>query len=139
ATTPSLMFDVKTNCLGCHKEFEHDEKGQKVKRGSAKACVACHTERHESMLKEWKDKIKTELEGLGEVEKEALNAIEKARGNVPDEKLKNASETFKKAQKTMNIVKYGNGVHNKKYSIMLIDVAFGLFEDVNDILDKVPE
>lgn len=33
------------------------------------------------------------------------------------------------------LVTYGNGVHNKKYSIMLIDVAFDLFEDVNDILE----
>jgi hypothetical protein len=139
ATTPGLMFDVKTNCLGCHTKFEHDDKGQQVKRASAKACVACHTKRHESMLKEWKDKIKTELEGLEEVEKEALDAIENAKGRVPDQKIQNATATFKKARETLNIVKYGNGVHNKKYSIMIIDVSFGLFEDVIDVLGKGTE
>jgi gas vesicle protein len=135
ATTPGLMFDAKTNCLGCHTKFEHDDKGQKIKRASAKACVACHTKRHESMLKEWKDKIKEEIEAIEEVKKEAQDAIEKAKGKIPDKKLQDVTATFNKGQKTLNIVKYGNGVHNKKYSIMLIDIAFELFEDVNDILE----
>ncbi len=36
----------------------------------------------------------------------------------------------------LNIVQYGNGVHNKKYSIMLIDAAITRFEDLIDFLEE---
>lgn len=129
-TTPSLMHDVKTNCLGCHIKFEHNDRGQKVKRATAKACVDCHTERHEEMLTEWKDKIKEEIDAVEEVEKEAQQAIEQAKGSVPDNKYKKANEMYVQGQQYLNIVRYGNGAHNKKYSIMLIDKAFNRFEDI---------
>jgi gas vesicle protein len=135
-TTPALMHDVKTNCMGCHMKFEHDDRGQKVKRAEAKPCVDCHTKRHKSMLKEWKDKIKEELEAVQEVRQEAEEAIEKAKGKVPDEKLQEAMTGFKKGEETVNVVKFGNGAHNKKYSIMLIDLAFGYFEDIIDNLEE---
>ncbi len=134
-TTPALMHDVKTNCLGCHMKFEHDEKGAEVKRAGHKACVDCHTKRHESMLKEWKDKIKEEVDAVEEVEQEAKDAIEKAEGKVPDQKMKKVMDLFKKGQDTLNVVRNGNGAHNKKYSIILIDVAFGNFEDAIDALE----
>ncbi len=135
-TTPALMHDVKTNCLGCHMKFEHNGKGAEVKRAGAKACVDCHTKRHEKMLKEWTDKVKAELEAVEEVEKEAEDAIEQAKGKVPEKELQEAMETFEKAQEILNVVRYGNGVHNKKYSIMLIDVAFDHFEDLIESLQE---
>ena len=133
-TTPALMHEVKTNCLGCHMKFEHNEKGAEVKRAGDKACVDCHTKRHKDMLKEWKDKIKEEMDAVKEVEQEAMDAIENAKGKVPDKKLKEVEAMFKKGQDVLNIVRNGNGAHNKKYSIMLIDVAFGNFEDIIDDL-----
>ena len=54
--TPGLMFYVKTNCLACHRD-EKIVNGEEVIHGSGKACAACHTEKHEEMAKEWKDKI----------------------------------------------------------------------------------
>jgi gas vesicle protein len=136
AKTPNLMFEVKTNCTGCHVE-EKTAKGEKVISGSAKGCVDCHTKRHEAMLTEWKDKIKEELESISEVQKDAEDAIEKAKQeNAPAEKLKTMLDSYNKGLETINIVKFGNGVHNKKYSIILIDVAFGHFEDTTDILSE---
>jgi len=136
AKTPNLMFEVKTNCTGCHVE-EKTAKGEKVISGSAKGCVDCHTKRHEAMLTEWKDKIKEELESISEVQKDAEDAIEKAKQeNAPAEKLKTMLDSYNKGLATINIVKFGNGVHNKKYSIILIDVAFGHFEDTTDILSE---
>jgi hypothetical protein len=136
ADTPSLMLAARTNCLGCHLKFEHNDRGQRVKRGSAEACVACHTKNHEAMLKEWKDKVAEWLEEAEEVEKEARSALEKAQGGLSEAAIRDAETRIKKARETLNIVKYGNGVHNKKYSLMLIDSAFGLFEDVIDNLEK---
>ena len=71
--TPGLMFYVKTNCMACHRE-EKIVKGEEVIHGSGKACAACHTDKHEGMAKEWKDKTKEEMQGALEVEKEALEA-----------------------------------------------------------------
>ena len=34
----------------------------------------------------------------------------------------------------LRIVAYGGGVHNKKYSIMLLDAAMNNFEDAIDLL-----
>jgi len=128
-----LMYDVKTNCIGCHMD-ERVIKGEKVLHGSAKACAACHTEKHEGMAKEWKDKTGEELKSAKDIEKEALDAIESAKGKVSKEKLEEAMAMLKQGQENMHIVEYGGGVHNKKYSVMLLDAAMNNFEDAIDLL-----
>lgn len=132
---PSLMFDVKTTCLGCHRE-EKIMKGEKLLHGSGKACAACHTERHEEMVKEWKDKVREELETAKEIEKEAMDAIKKAKGRVPAKKLERAMAMIKEGQENVRIVEYGGGVHNKKYAISLLDAAMNNFEDAIDMLGE---
>jgi nitrate/TMAO reductase-like tetraheme cytochrome c subunit len=130
---PGLMYDVKTNCIGCHKE-ERTINGEKVLHGSAKTCVACHTEKHEGMVEEWKVKIKEELDYAKEIEKEAEDAINNAKGLVSREKLDKAMVMLKEGQENMRIVEYGGGVHNKKYSVVLLDAAMDSFEDAMDLL-----
>jgi nitrate/TMAO reductase-like tetraheme cytochrome c subunit len=132
---PGLMYNVKTNCIGCHVDFRLI-KGEKVRHGSAKACVACHTEKHEAMVDEWKDKIAAELKYAQEIEKEAKEAVSNAKGKIPGEKLDKATTMLKKGQENMHIVEYGGGVHNKKYSIILLDSAMDNFENIIDLLSK---
>ncbi len=133
ATAPGLMYDVKTNCIGCHVE-NRQVNGERVLHGSTEACVACHTEKYESMGKEWKDKTEEELRYAGEIEKEAETAIGKANGKVPKEKLERAMEMMREGQENLRIVKYGGGVHNMKYAVILLDSAMNNFEDVLDLL-----
>ena len=132
---PALMSEVKTNCLGCHMD-ERLVKGEKVAQGTGKTCAACHTEKHEAMAKEWKDKATEELKNAKEVEKEALDVITSAKGKVSEEKLKEAMAMLKEGQESMHIVEYGGGVHNKKYSVMLLDAAMNNFEDAIDLLSE---
>jgi hypothetical protein len=131
--TPGLMYSVKTNCLTCHKE-EKLVKGEKVAHGSGKACAACHTEKHLDMAKEWKDKTAEELKSAKEIEKEALDALKNAEGKASKEALKEAMAMITLGQENMNIVEYGGGVHNKKYSVILLDDAMNKFEDAIDLL-----
>jgi nitrate/TMAO reductase-like tetraheme cytochrome c subunit len=133
--TPGLMYDVKTNCIGCHTE-KRIQKGETVLHGSGKTCAACHTEKHEAMLKEWKDKVKEELKYAKEIEQEAEQAIEHARGKVSQEKLDMAFMMLREGQENVSIVEYGGGVHNKKYSLELLDAAMNKFEDLIELLQK---
>ncbi len=133
--TPGLMFRVKTNCLGCHKESKV-VKGEEVAHGSGKACAACHTEKHEDMAKEWKDKTSEELMVAKEIEKELLDAIESAKSTASQKTLNEAKQLLKEGQEYMHLVEYGGGVHNKKYSVMLIDEALNNLEDAIDLLNE---
>jgi hypothetical protein len=131
--TPGLMYGVKTNCFACHSE-ERIVKGEKVAHGSGKTCVACHTEKHEAMAKEWKEKTDDELKGAKEVEKEAIDAIENARDKAGKKKISEARKLLEAGQEYLQLVEYGGGVHNKKYSVMLLDEAMNNFEDAIDLL-----
>ena len=133
--TPGLMFEVKTTCIGCHRDLKLI-KGEEVAHGTGKTCAACHTPKHEGMAKEWKDKTADELKGAKEVEKEALEAIKSAKGKVSKETLNEAMAMIEKGRESMRIVEYGGGVHNKKYSIMLLDSAMNNFEDTIDLLSE---
>ena len=133
--TPSAMYGVKTNCLTCHIGSKL-VKGEKVSHGSGKACAACHTEKHEAMAKEWKDKTDEELKNTRETLKEALDIIESSKEKLSKDDLSKAMALIDKGQKYMNLVEYGGGVHNQKYSIMLLDVAMNNFEDAIDMLKE---
>jgi hypothetical protein len=39
-------------------------------------------------------------------------------------------------QELLGIVQIGNGVHNKKYAIMILDEAIANFENTIDLLDS---
>ena len=41
---------------------------------------------------------------------------------------------LKEGREHMSLVEYGGGVHNKKYSVMLIDESLNNFEDAIDML-----
>ncbi len=128
-----LMYNVKTNCIGCHVD-EEIMNGEKVLRSSFKSCVVCHTPKHENMASDWKTSTDEELKSAIKIGKEALAAIENAEGKVTEKKLKDAIALYKEGQDNLNIVEFGGGIHNQKYSIKLIDDAMNHFEDAIDLL-----
>ena len=134
--TPDFMFRARTNCLGCHVELKVTKKGSKVMTGSGKACVRCHTKDHDKMLDGWKSELANEIKGVKEVEQEAVDALAKVKSKLSEAILTKAEQMLKEGRETFNIVQYGNGVHNKKYSIMLIDAAITRFEDVLDFIEE---
>jgi nitrate/TMAO reductase-like tetraheme cytochrome c subunit len=136
--TPSLMHAVKTNCMGCHIEEVHAN-GQTLMAGSAEACVECHGEDQRQMLEDWNDTLAREVRDVKELEQEALAAIAAAGSRVSEETLGEAQALLQTGRESLAIVEYGNGVHNKKYAVMLIDQALTSFEDLVDSLQAEGE
>jgi hypothetical protein len=88
------------------------------------------------MLKEWKTELADEIKYSKEIEQEALSALAKAKNKLPKSKMAKARKMLREGKENLNIVEFGNGVHNKKYSIMLIDAAINRFEDMKDYLKE---
>jgi hypothetical protein len=127
------MFASRTNCMGCHQK-EKTVKGEKLFIGTASACVACHSKKHEKMLQDWTKELDKEMKDVTQLEKEAEKILAASKGKVPDDVMTEAKEMFKIGRENLHIVRFGNGIHNKKYSMMLIDESFGNFEDLIDLL-----
>lgn len=67
------------------------------------------------------------MEYAKELEAGALKVINGARGRAPVEKLEAGHERFGEAQENIHLVAFGNRVHNKKYSMLLLDTAITNF------------
>jgi hypothetical protein len=133
--TPGFHLTARTNCMACHKESEITEKGERILKASAKACVGCHKGR-ENLLKDWKTDLENGIKETVEVEKEALEALAEVQSKLPPAKLAEARKMLKEGRESLNMVQFGNGVHNKKYSMFVLDAAMTRFEDVIDFLEE---
>ena len=134
--TPSLMFAVKTNCQGCHNKKE-SFKGGEILRGSAKSCVKCHTRDHEKMLADWLEEVKKELGFAKDEMARAQSMIGQLNQQLGEARVTEFNELLATGQKAFDLVEFGNGVHNKKYSIMLIDEGLNSVYTVLDELEPM--
>ena len=132
---PDPMFKSRTGCLACHVEREISHKGQTVMRASAKTCVQCHTKDYEKMLALWKRELARKIEKTETLGKKALEALAKYKPGLTPAKLKKIKGLIEKGQSNLGIVRFGNGVHNAKYAIALLDAASLNFEDSIGLLE----
>jgi len=128
------MFEVNTNCMGCHLK-KTVSKGHDVRTASGDTCVACHTEQHREMLAKWKKTLASEVSDVEEVEAEVRALLAELQGDLNEEQLNQANSMITEGVELLNIVRVGNGVHNKKYAVTIIDGAFGKFEDTIELLE----
>ncbi len=87
------------------------------------------------MLQDWKTELTKELEAAMELEEEAQEALSESK--LPASELAEVKEWFENGRENLKLVLYGNGVHNKKYAMLLIDAAMGNFEDLLDELEEL--
>ncbi|MCU7808038.1 MAG: NapC/NirT family cytochrome c [Candidatus Thiodiazotropha sp. (ex Semelilucina semeliformis)] len=132
--TPHLMFEVNTNCMACHLK-KTLSRGHDVRTASGDTCAACHTDQHIQMLDDWKELLGKEVAGAEEVEAEAVDLLTELKANLDEEQLNQVEAMMAKGKELLNIVRVGNGVHNKKYAITILDGAFGNFEDTIELLE----
>jgi len=127
AATPHLMFNVNVNCMGCHQK-KTLSKGHAVRTADGETCAACHTPQHRKMLEDWKKTVVREINDVEELEKEAVTALAEAKAKLAPEKISAIEKLIAEGREYLNVVRFGNGVHNKKYSITILDQAFTKFE-----------
>jgi nitrate/TMAO reductase-like tetraheme cytochrome c subunit len=132
---PHLMYEVNTNCMGCHLK-KTVSNGHDVRTASGDTCAACHTEQHIEMLSKWNKTLESEVSDAEEVEAEARELLVELKNNLNAEQLGQAESMIAEGVDLLDIVRFGNGVHNKKYAITILDGAFGKFEDTIDLLDE---
>ena len=133
SATPHLMYKVNVNCMACHTNKTRS-KGHSVRTASGETCAACHKPGHKDMLKDWKKTMAREVADVEAIEKEATDALSAAKGKLDAEKLKKAEKMIVNGSELLNIVKFGNGVHNKKYSINILDQAINNFESMIELI-----
>ncbi len=133
--TPHLMYDVNTNCMGCHLKKKLSQ-GHAVRTGAPDTCAACHTPEHKKMLDDWKIQVEKEIAFTQEVETEALEKLSGADGKLEAKTLAEAREMIAAGQEFLNVVLVGNGVHNKKYSIIILDEAIASFDDAINLMEN---
>lgn len=133
--TPQLMAGVNTNCMACHikKSLLNNHP---VRRGAGEACVGCHTDEHKKMLRYWETTLEKEVVAVKEARAEAQELLVAAEGAIPADLVEEAKTMMREGDGFLAIVEVGNGVHNKKYSILLLDEAIGNFEDSIDLLQE---
>ena len=139
---PSLMHSFGTNCTGCHQKDSRDEKGNKVRKGSDKSCAECHHNdpKYGKMTVQWAKDIADAVAETKLAEKTALEAVEQARGAVPAPVLTKAAAKLKLGQENLRVVTAGGGVHNKKYAMLLLDMAAQSFQEViSELKAAVPK
>ncbi len=132
---PHLMYEVNTNCMGCHLKKTLSN-GHDVRTASGDTCAACHTEEHKGMLIDWKETMENEVAGAEEVEVEARELLAELKNVLNEEQIGQAESSIAAGVELLDIVRFGNGVHNKKYAIGILDGAFGNFEDTIDMLEE---
>jgi len=113
----------------CHLERKFTKKGTPVLMASAKTCVGCHPGR-QKLLKDWKTDLENGIKDTLEVQKEALDALSAAKAKLARPKLTEVRNMLKEGQKNLKMVQFGNGVHNKKYALYLLDAAMIRFDNL---------
>ena len=133
--SPDPMYKARTNCMGCHVENKLTKTGLKTLMASAGTCVQCHTKDHKKMLADWKTELVKEVQEAKEIEQEALDVLEDARAELSEDKLAEAQQMLAEGRANINIVQFGNGVHNKKYSLLLIDAAINKYDELIEYVE----
>jgi hypothetical protein len=134
--SPDPMLAARANCLSCHMESKKDKKGEPALKATGATCVSCHSKDHDKMLKNWIKEVSEEVKFALELEDETIKKIAKFKGKVSKEKMSHAKKLLKKGQNNLRIVENGNGIHNRKYAMMLLDAAINNFDELIEFLEE---
>ncbi|MFQ6039773.1 MAG: NapC/NirT family cytochrome c [Candidatus Poribacteria bacterium] len=122
STITDPMFKVHVNCEGCH--IKHEDFGVKgvTKVAKPAACASCHGVEYHDLYDEWvagANRLIKQLTPASELVASEISRIEKRGGNIDE-----AQKLYENASRNIDLIRYGEGVHNVRYSQKLLDEAY---------------
>lgn len=119
---PNAMFGSRMNCRGCHTNPGTDFKGAPLVEATRKTCVACHGDDYVRLYDQWMEEIANYLrESEAGIERVAKRMEEiKARGRTVPAR---AEALLSQARGNIHLIQAGNGIHNKNYTLQLLDLS----------------
>jgi hypothetical protein len=135
------MFATNLDCIACHRRGEESQAAlhttQYVERAIGEACVDCHGEGYDDMLKHWKvllSKAQNETNQRIFNAQKLLYESEKSRGGSVE--FRKAQNLLNEARHNYSFVLLGKGVHNIEYAFKLLNTANNKTEQALVTLDK---
>ncbi len=132
-TMPNTMFGSRINCRACHTQSGSDFKGAPLIKAAASACVACHDEQYRSILDQWIHEIANRLKECDETLKNLDQRIAQARSEGHDIPPR-VMDLTAQARAHVDFLQLGNGIHNRAYALLLLDISEGNLREASDLL-----
>ncbi len=120
---PNIMLQKGLSCKGCHI-FHEESSGRIVKSdtstSAAAACESCHGAGFARIMKDWEIATEKRLADIQVVFNRAKSEIRSSRSG----QKKEAQMLLDEAAFNIDIVERGKGVHNIKYSQILLQTSY---------------
>jgi nitrate/TMAO reductase-like tetraheme cytochrome c subunit len=117
---PNAMFGSRLNCQACHTKPGTDFKGDALIKATEATCLACHGSDYERLFEQWRAELATSLKeteaALARVD-EQVKLLKASGKELPPDLAKLVEE----ARANTQFIRAGNGIHNKNYSLELLD------------------
>ena len=111
---PDVMFQAGIRCEGCHLD---DHEGE-TRRAGEISCMSCHGPGYRSLFKTW-----------GEVLDERTRSLRRQMDDTTRRLGGAALESLKDAHFNLRLVERGQGIHNYRYSLALLDASHRLMNE----------
>ena len=118
---PDPMFLTRVSCTSCHISHQGNPFQGSSALANEASCMSCHGTQYGTILRQWKKQIKTILSVI-------LPSLEKSDGElnkrtIDPSRREDAKRLIEEARENVDLVRYGKGVHNIKYSVNLLSTA----------------
>ncbi len=129
------MAAVHVGCRGCHITLKSEEHKRGVTAfADAASCTTCHGKGYESRLSDWKEVLDESLADAKASMKEAGDLMRAMPKNTP--KTAKIKALFDEANKYLEMVVHGNGIHNVMYADEVLSLALDKFDEVIELAEK---
>jgi hypothetical protein len=135
--TPNAMIGSRLNCRACHTQSAEGAKGDAVIRATREGCAACHSNEYMQMFDSWKHEIDQYLVEVLESRARIAKRLESRPAGA--ELPANLAERLAAADQNIHLVQTGGGMHNRAYSLQLLDAARKLLGEAETLLPPAAE
>lgn len=134
ADQPSAMWAASVQCIACHQipGPAHDQRPGTTYEAGEAACIACHGDDAKGGIAAWKEDLDPALKGAAAALAKAEAA---AKGLASAEAREHAASLLDDARHNLDLVRYGNAVHNPDYALAVLEAVGATAQKVFKLLE----